>query len=62
MNANQLKESRIKVGLSQNELAEKVAVTQATISNWEHGKGKPSSAQQETLKAVLVGQRLMLHR
>jgi len=30
-----------------------VAVTQATISNWEHGKGKPSRAQQEKLKAVL---------
>jgi transcriptional regulator with XRE-family HTH domain len=53
MKANQLKETRIKVGLSQIELADKLGVTQATISNWERGKGKPSNTQEETLKAIL---------
>ncbi len=47
------REARIKVGLSQAELAQKLEVTQATISNWERGRGTPSEEQQERLRQIL---------
>src|SRR5437868_14890753 len=50
---NNLREARIRAGLSQGELAEKVGVTQATISNWELGKGKPPDQKAIILKTVL---------
>lgn len=53
MTANQIKEARIKAGLSQAELAEKVNVTQATISNWENNNSAPSGGQKTTLKTIL---------
>lgn len=37
----QVKKYRTKMGLSQEELAEKVYVTRQTISNWENGKSYP---------------------
>ena len=49
----ELKEARIKAGLSQAELASKLSVTQATVSNWERGKGNPSAAQRKVLHTVL---------
>jgi len=48
-----LREARIRGGLSHGEVAEKVGVTQPTISNWERGKGEPSQQQEEVLRTVL---------
>lgn len=48
-----LRELRIATGLLQGELAEKLGVTQATVSNWEHAKGGPSKGQERTLATVL---------
>lgn len=48
-----LREARIRAGLSQDELARKIAVTQATVSNWERGKGGPSDQQLKALAMVL---------
>src|SRR5438105_6577844 len=53
MNGKQIKETRIRVGLSQNELAEKLGVSQPTISLWERSRGQPSPAQFAVLKSVL---------
>jgi len=51
MNGKQIKETRIRVGLSQNELAEKLGVSQPTISLWERSRGQPSPAQFAVLKS-----------
>jgi DNA-binding transcriptional regulator YiaG len=48
-----LREARIRVGLSQGELAEKLGVAQPTISNWERGKGEPSEEPKKILRIVL---------
>jgi transcriptional regulator with XRE-family HTH domain len=48
-----LREARIRAGLSQGELAEKLGVAQPTVSNWERGKGSPSEEQENILKSVL---------
>jgi transcriptional regulator with XRE-family HTH domain len=53
MNAKQIKESRIKVGLSQVELAEKIGVSQPLVSLWERRKAKPSEEQVKKLSEVL---------
>lgn len=37
-----LKELRLKKGLTQTELGEKVGVKQSTFTNWENGKREPS--------------------
>ena len=37
-----LKELRLKKGLTQTELGEKVGVKQNTFTNWENGKREPS--------------------
>jgi len=39
--------------LSQKELATRLDVTQATISNWEKGKGEPDDHHKEKLQAIL---------
>lgn len=38
-----LKLLRVNKGLNQNELGEKIGVSQTTISAWEQGKSKPSA-------------------
>jgi transcriptional regulator with XRE-family HTH domain len=48
-----LREARIRVGLSQGELAEKLDVAQPTISNWERERGEPSEEQKKILRKVL---------
>lgn len=48
-----LREARIRAGLSQGELAEKIGVAQGTVSNWEREKGKPSGEQQKQLQMIL---------
>lgn len=50
-----IRAGRAKSGLSQLELAEKVGVSQPTVSLWELSKQKPDSAQIERLEAVLGG-------
>lgn len=39
--SNQIKKYRLKLGLSQEDLAQKVFVTRQTISNWENNKNYP---------------------
>ena len=53
MNARQIKETRIKSGLSQVELAEKIGVSQPLVSTWERGKGTPTHDQFNKLFEVL---------
>lgn len=48
-----LREARIRSGLSQGELAEKLGVAQPTISNWERGRGEPSDEQKKILRTIL---------
>ena len=38
---NKLKDARIKTGLTQEQVAEKIMVSRQTISNWENGKSLP---------------------
>ncbi|GET06788.1 hypothetical protein SY212_18180 [Ligilactobacillus agilis] len=38
-----LKLLRVNKGFNQNELGEKIGVSQTTISAWEQGKSKPSA-------------------
>jgi transcriptional regulator with XRE-family HTH domain len=48
-----IRELRVRVGLSQEELAHKVGVSQVTVSNWENKKSSPSKEQVEILKQIL---------
>lgn len=38
---SELRETRIRLGLSQRQVAERLEVTQATVARWESGKNKP---------------------
>lgn len=49
----QVRRARIRNAMSQSELADKLDVSQGTISNWEKGKTEPSPAQRTELKRVL---------
>jgi len=40
---NRILDLRIKAGFSQNELAERVGVTNKAVSKWETGKSKPTT-------------------
>lgn len=40
--SERLKELRLKKGLTQTELGEKVGVKQNTFTNWENGKREPN--------------------
>lgn len=48
-----LRSSRLAAGLSQGEVAERLQVSQATVSNWELGKTEPSRRQIEELESFL---------
>jgi|CXWL01.1.fsa_nt_gi transcriptional regulator with XRE-family HTH domain len=48
-----LRKSRLNAGLSQAKVAEKVGVTQVTISNWELGNTAPGGRERKQLAAVL---------
>lgn len=48
-----LKEARLKQGLTQQELADKVYVTRQTISKWELGKSVPDRISLELLHKEL---------
>lgn len=43
MNANQIREKRMQLNLTQTELAEKFGVTTTTIARWERGERKPDA-------------------
>jgi transcriptional regulator with XRE-family HTH domain len=49
---DRLRIARIRASLSQGELAERVGVTQATVSTWEHGT-EPRPATKQELERVL---------
>ncbi len=49
----QIRARRTARGLSQATLADRVGVTQATISNWESGRSSPSAEQTATLRDAL---------
>jgi len=51
--ATRLKTARLAEGLSQMDLAEKVSVSQAAVSNWELGNTEPRTAQLQKLERVL---------
>ncbi|MGO9572353.1 MAG: helix-turn-helix domain-containing protein [Desulfomonilaceae bacterium] len=48
-----LKRLRIRNAMSQKDIAEKMGVTQATVSNWELAKSIPSKEQKKELKKIL---------
>jgi len=48
-----LREARIRAGLSQEELATKIGVTQPMISIWELGRAEPSEDHEKNLRIVL---------
>lgn len=48
-----IRAARKQNALTQKELAAKLDLTQATISNWEIGKAEPEEAQKEKLQSVL---------
>ncbi len=50
---NNIREARIRAGLSQAELAQKVKVTQPLVSNWERDRATPSEAQYNIIRTVL---------
>jgi len=50
-----IRAARKRNALSQAELSEKLGVTQATISNWESGKGEPDSPTKGKLESILGG-------
>tara|TARA_Y100000310_G_scaffold166912_1_gene166617 strand:- start:8113 stop:8283 length:171 start_codon:yes stop_codon:yes gene_type:complete len=47
-----IKELRIKLGLSQEKLAKKLSVSWATVNRWETGKHKPSSLAMQQLESL----------
>jgi transcriptional regulator with XRE-family HTH domain len=48
-----LRRARLDQGVAQGVLAEKVGVSQATISNWEKGKGRPDDKETKRIERVL---------
>jgi len=48
-----IRRARVEQGLTQRQLADKVGVTQAQVSNWERGKFKPDEAQLAKIEQVL---------
>ncbi len=48
-----IRERRVAAGLTQADLAKKLGITQATVSNWELGKTEPLEKQLKGLEGVL---------
>ena len=53
MNIENLKELRVKAGLTQTELAILVGVTMISVARWEQGSNAPSEENLKKLKEVL---------
>lgn len=54
MNALDIKDLRLKIGVTQRELAEMVGVSEKTVQNWEYGKPIPTTKHQ-ILRAIQTG-------
>jgi len=52
MNEMDIKELRLKLGLSQEEFAHKLGVTLSTVNRWEKGHFKPSKLALKALKKL----------
>jgi len=52
MNAQQIKELRLKLGLTQSAFAYKMSTTVTTLSRWENGHSKPSPMAKKLLKRI----------
>lgn len=50
MDNNDIKELRMKLGLSQEQLAQKLGVSFVSVNRWENGKSKPSALAIKALK------------
>src|SRR5258708_28705634 len=50
---DRLKEVRIRLGLTQNELAQRLGTTQARLADWESGKNAPALKALESLALTL---------
>ena len=48
-----IKEFRLKAGLTQHQLAERMGVLQTTVSMWETGQGKPRTDKLPQLARIL---------
>lgn len=48
-----LRKRRLDAGLTQKDVADKLGVTQGTVSNWEAGKGPPKTEQLASLESFL---------
>ena len=48
-----IKEFRLKTGLTQHQLAERMGVLQTTVSMWETGQGKPRTDKLPQLAKLL---------
>lgn len=53
MTPEQIKTARAALGITQQELSNRVGVSWNTVSRWENGKSKPHSFLQKKLKEVL---------
>lgn len=54
MNRLDIKDLRLKIGVTQRELAEMVGVSEKTVQNWEYGKPIPTTKHQ-ILRAIQTG-------
>lgn len=54
MNGLDIKDLRLKIGVTQRELAEMVGVSEKTVQNWEYGKPIPTTKHQ-ILRAIQTG-------
>ena len=52
MNAEQIKQLRLRLGLTQEQFAHLVGMAFATINKWERGKTKPSPLAEKALKRL----------
>lgn len=53
MNAQEIKDIRIKLGVSQERFAHMIGVSFGTVSRWERGGAKPSHLALEKIKSLL---------
>lgn len=52
MNAQEIKEIRVKMGVSQERFAQMIGVSFGTINRWERGSSKPSPLALEKIKSL----------
>ena len=55
MDGKQIKELRLKLGLTQEDFAHRLGVVLPTVSRWEHGKSKPSRLAKKALEELMKG-------